>query len=115
MGMGRLELVVLLLVAACSDDRHRDGDAGVDLDAQPFNDAQQMDAGTNSSDSGPLPDGGMGIVEGGINLEGGGPPPGRVRCYFGKNYNCTRAGEECCVSRDICYFPSEEPAVCPDG
>lgn len=49
-----------------------------------------------------------------VDLEGGAPlPPGRVACYFGPTYNCTREGEACCESNRTCYFPESEPEFCP--
>lgn len=109
-----LALAVALLPSGCGEERSF-LDAGDLRDGS--RDAGHPDAPSEVPDSNWNLDSRMaGVVEGGINLEGGGPPPpGRVRCYFGKTYDCTRDGEECCISRDHCYFPATEPEACPDG
>jgi hypothetical protein len=73
-------------------------DAGVVMDAGAFDGGQTQsgpDAELMLSDAGEL-------------------PPGRIRCYFGPRYNCTRDGEACCEASQLCYFPDMEPDFCPE-
>ena len=77
------------------------------------------DAGTGGSTSdGSAADatgsgGNFGQLDGGEDSGQVGLPPGKFACNADGKYRCTHPGEECCTSKDLCYYPASEPDFCP--
>ena len=76
-------------------------------------DAGGTDAGTDST--GDADGTQLGSEGGGINLDpdSGPMPGGHIACNMGGWYRCDEFGQDCCVSKNVCYDPVQEPNFCP--